>query len=110
MAAKQIVGQDQFNAEVVNSKLPVMVDFMAEWCGPCQVAGPILNRLATEFDGKVTILKLDVDEEENREIAQQFGVRSIPTVISFKAGAVSDKKIGFIGEDGYRSMVEEAMQ
>jgi thioredoxin 1 len=107
--AQHITGSEQFEKEVLQSKEPVVLDFYAEWCGPCKLAEPIINDLAEEFSGKVKVLKLDVDEEGNREITQQFGVMSIPTVISFKAGKPTEKKIGFIGEDGYRGMVTKAL-
>lgn len=107
--AQHITGVEQFQSEVLESKEPVVLDFYAEWCGPCKMAEPIINALSEEFAGKVKVLKLDVDEEDNRQIAQQFGVMSIPTVISFKNGKPTEKKVGFIGEDGYRGMVTKAM-
>lgn len=81
-----------FDQEVINSDVPVLVDFWAVWCGPCKVIAPIIDQLAAEYDGKVTFAKLDVDE--NPETAIKYGVRSIPTVIFFKNGAEADKVIG----------------
>jgi len=86
---------------------PVFVDFFADWCGPCKMAAPIVDKLAEEYEGKVIIAKLNVDE--NRASAQKYSVMSIPTVIVFKDGEKLDSKVGFIGEDGYRDMIESAL-
>lgn len=80
--------------EVINSDKPVLVDFWAEWCGPCKMIGPIVAELASDYDGKAVIGKLNVDE--NPSIAAQFGVRSIPTLLVFKGGEVVDKQIGAV--------------
>ncbi|PIR58664.1 MAG: thioredoxin [Candidatus Pacebacteria bacterium CG10_big_fil_rev_8_21_14_0_10_56_10] len=87
---------------------PVFVDFYADWCGPCQVAAPIVDKLAGEYADKVMITKLNVDE--NNELAAKHGVMSIPTVIMFKNGQEVDRKTGFPGEDGYRQMLDSALQ
>ena len=81
-----------FAAEVLGSKEPVLVDFWAEWCGPCRAIAPILEEISGEMAGKVKIVKLNVDE--NPGTAAQFGVRSIPTMILFKDGQAADMKIG----------------
>ncbi len=81
-----------FEDEVANSDIPVVVDFWAAWCGPCRMIAPIMEELAEEYDGKVKIGKLDVDA--NQETAIKFGVRSIPTVLFFKGGEVKDTVIG----------------
>jgi thioredoxin 1 len=94
--------------QAINSGKPVMVDFYADWCGPCQLAAPIIDKLAGEFSDKVTVAKLNVDE--NIDVARKYGVRSIPTVLVFKAGQVVDEQIGFPGEDGYRKMIDNALQ
>lgn len=107
--AQHITGVDQFEKEVLKSKEPVIVDFYAEWCGPCKLAEPIMNMLADEYDGKAKVLKLDVDDEANRPLSQQFGVMSIPTVISFNDGKPVEKRVGFLGEEGYRGMIIKAM-
>ena len=81
-----------FEKEVLQSTVPVVVDFWAEWCGPCKMIGPALEELATQYEGKVKIAKLNVDD--NRELAARYGVRSIPMLAIFKAGEVADIKIG----------------
>ncbi|MFB2553000.1 thioredoxin [Ensifer soli] len=86
------VDATNFNEEVLKSAEPVVVDFWAEWCGPCKMIAPSLEELANEFAGKVKVAKLNIDE--NPELAAQYGVRSIPTLAMFKGGAVADIKVG----------------
>jgi len=86
----------------------VMVDFWAEWCGPCKMAAPVIDGLADEYAGKVTVAKLDVDAEP--EIAQKFGVMSIPTVILFKDGAELARQVGFAGKQGYLDLLKKVIQ
>jgi len=107
--AQHLSGDAAFKSEVLESDQPVMVDFFAQWCGPCQMAAPIMDRLAGEYSGKAKIIKIDVDEPENRSLAMQYGVMSIPTVIMVKGGEVIARQIGFIGEDGYRGLIEQGL-
>jgi len=81
-----------FDADVVNSDKPALVDFWAEWCGPCKMIAPFIDEAATEYADKLSIVKLNVDQSPN--IAAKFGVRSIPTLILFKEGAVQAQKVG----------------
>ena len=81
-----------FEEEVINSDIPVLVDFWATWCGPCLAVGPILEELAGEFEGKAKVVKVDVDK--NREVASSMGVRSIPTLALFSGGEVKDVIVG----------------
>ena len=81
-----------FEADVLNSDLPVLVDFWAEWCGPCKMIGPILEELAPEMDGKIRIVKVDVDS--NSQTAMNYAIRSIPTLIIVKDGSVQAQHIG----------------
>jgi len=81
-----------FEQEVIKSEMPVMVDFWAEWCGPCKVVGPTVEELAKEYEGKVKIAKMDVDS--NRETPTKFGIRNIPTLILFKNGDVFQTIVG----------------
>ena len=83
-----------FNDEVLKSEVPVLVDFWATWCGPCRMIAPIVEELATEYEGKAKIGKLDVDD--NQETAIKYGVRSIPTILIFKGGQLKDTVVGAV--------------
>ena len=84
--------KNTFQAEVLDASEPVVVDFWAEWCGPCKMIGPSLEEISNEMAGKVKIAKVNIDE--NPEIAAQYGIRSIPTLMIFKGGQVADMKVG----------------
>ena len=86
------ITETQFTDEVLNSDKPVLVDFWAEWCGPCRALAPVMESLSQDYDGRAKIAKLDVDS--NQQIAMQFGIRSIPTVMLFDKGQVVDTFIG----------------
>ncbi|HEX5935782.1 MAG TPA: thioredoxin [Pseudorhizobium sp.] len=86
------VDNSNFQAEVLDAAEPVVVDFWAEWCGPCKMIGPSLEEISNELAGKVKVVKLNIDE--NPELAAKFGVRSIPTLAMFKGGEVADIKVG----------------
>jgi thioredoxin 1 len=101
------ITDDNFEEEVLKSEIPVLVDFWAPWCGPCQMAGPVIDELAEEYKGKVKIGKLNVDE--NQKKPAELGVMSIPTVIIFKDGKEVEKKIGFGGKVGYEEMIKKAI-
>jgi thioredoxin 1 len=85
-----------FDDVVLKSDIPVVVDFWAEWCGPCKMIGPIVDELSVEFDGKAKLVKLDVDN--NTESAAKFGIRNIPTLLFFKGGQVVDKQVGVVAK------------
>ena len=86
------VDNGNFQADVLNAKEPVVVDFWAEWCGPCKMIGPSLEEIAKELGSKVKVAKHNIDE--NPELVAQYGVRSIPTLMIFKGGEVADMKVG----------------
>ena len=86
-----IVTDENFR-EVLNGGVPVVLDFWAEWCGPCRMVGPLIDELATEYAGRVVVGKVDVDE--NNDIVAEFGIRNIPTILFFKGGVVVDKQVG----------------
>lgn len=97
------VTDQTFEQEVLKSDTPVLVDFFATWCGPCKMAAPVLDKLADEYNGKVKIVKLDVDE--NQMTSGKYGVMSIPTVVLFEKGQEKQRKVGFGGEQGYRTLL-----
>ena len=101
----QVFTDENFDQEVLKSDLPVMVYFWAPWCGPCQMAGPVIDELAEEYEGKVKFGKLNVDD--NQQVAMKYGVMSIPTVILFKDGKEVGRKIGFAGKQMYEDLLRQ---
>ena len=93
--------------EVLSSELPVVIDFWAEWCGPCRMVAPIVDELATEYEGRVLIAKCDV--EENDEITAKYGVRNIPTIIFLKGGELVDKQVGAASKDALVAKIEKLL-
>ena len=94
MAHPLHVTDANFQEEVINSNIPALVDFWATWCGPCRVIAPSVEQLATEYEGKVKVCKMDVDN--NRSVPSEYGIRSIPTLLIFKGGKVVDQIVGAV--------------
>ena len=87
-----VLTQENFSSEVLQSLTPVLVDFWAEWCGPCKMIAPILEELADEYEGRVKIAKINIDEQQ--QLATEYGIRAIPTLLLFDKGQVADQIVG----------------
>jgi thioredoxin 1 len=92
-----------FDSTLQGASTPVLVDFWAEWCGPCKRLGPTIDAVAAELDGKLTVAKLNVDENPN--VVGRFGIRGIPTLILFKGGKAVDQVVGLVSKDALKNMV-----
>ena len=108
MASDKVVHltTEAFDKVVTGSDKPVLVDFWAEWCGPCRALGPTIDELADKFDGTAIVSKVDIDAEG--ELAQKFGIQSIPTVLVFQNGEVKEKFVGIRSADDYSAALEGA--
>jgi thioredoxin 1 len=107
MAAQNIVTltTDNFDQEVTKSARPVLVDFWAEWCGPCKMIAPILDELAAEYDGKVKVGKVNIDDHQN--LATQYRINSIPTLLFFKNGQVVDQVVGLRSKKDFKAKLDQ---
>lgn len=91
-----------------NGKLPVLIDFWAEWCGPCKMISPIISQVAEEYDGKLTVAKCDVEECE--DIAAEMGIRNIPTLLFFKDGQIIDRLVGAVNKTKIQEKIDDILQ
>jgi thioredoxin 1 len=102
------VDDDNFEATVIQSSIPVLVDFWATWCGPCKMMAPIVDELAAEYAGKVTFAKVDVDQ--NRQTASSYGIMSIPTLIIFKEGQPISNLVGFKPKEELKQSLDKILE
>ncbi|GFN39144.1 MAG: thioredoxin 1 [Marine Group I thaumarchaeote] len=98
------ITQQEWESEVINSDLPVFVDFWAEWCGPCRMVSPVVEEISKEYVGKVKFVKVNVDQ--NSELASKYNIMSIPTLAIFHKGKIVARKIGASSKESYKSMID----
>jgi len=103
------VTSEDFDQSVIKADSPVLVDFYADWCGPCKTQTPILDELAQEFDGKVKFAKVDIDVEENKDLAVKYGVMSVPTLIIFSNGEVKETMVGVTSKSKLQQKLEQLL-
>ncbi len=100
----QTTNQNTFDDDVISAEQPVLVDFYADWCGPCKVIGPIVEELANEYDGKIDVRKVNVDD--NAELTRQLGIRGIPTLILFKDGQPAETVVGVVSKSALADVID----
>lgn len=107
MAVTKISDAKSWEIDVMNSDLPVFVDFWAEWCGPCRMVSPVVEELSNDYDGKVKFVKVNVDEAN--ELASKYNIFSIPTLAIFKNGQLVSQQVGAASKDSYKNMIEKTL-
>ena len=105
-----VVSAENFESEVLQSNMPVLVDFWAPWCGPCKMLGPVIDQLADDYSGKAKVAKIDIDADDStKQLAVQQGVSSIPALMVFKGGEKVDETIGAQGKPVLADMIDKAL-
>ena len=107
MSIVKEISQDNFDADVLGSDKPVLVDFWAEWCGPCKLLAPSISEIAQNNEGKLDVVKIDVDA--NRDLAVQYGIRSIPTLMIFKDGNIEATKVGALSKSQLAAFIDSTI-
>ena len=107
MASVNELSDGNFQAEVLKSSQPVLVDFWAPWCGPCRMAAPVLEKIADEYEGRLKVCKMNVDE--NRDIPARFGIRGIPTLMLFKDGQLAATKVGAMSKAQLTAFIDQQL-
>lgn len=107
MGSEKTFTDANFQSDVLNAEGPVLVDFWAEWCGPCRMLAPVIERIAQANEGKLVVGKLNVDE--NRNTPQQYGIQGIPTVILFKNGQIANQLVGFQSQENIQKAIDEVL-
>ena len=102
------VNKDNFDDVVLKSDLPVVVDFWAEWCGPCKMLTPTINTVADDYEGKSIVVKVNIDDAP--EIAQQYGIRSIPSLLFFDKGSVMDQRVGAVSYEEISNILDKLIE
>ena len=108
MGISQVSDTKTWETDVMNSSIPVFVDFWAEWCGPCRMVSPVVEELATEYEGKVNFVKVNVDEAN--ELASKYNVFSIPTLAIIVKGQVVSQQVGAASKESYKNMIDKALE
>lgn len=108
MSKTIVLNDDNFESEVLNSEIPVLVDLWAEWCGPCRALAPVIEEIAEDYDGKLKVGKLNVDE--NPGVPSAYDIRSIPTLLVFKDGAVQDRLVGALPKNHIVDLIESILE
>lgn len=106
MAVVKVTDND-FDEKVLESKIPVLVDFYADWCGPCKMAEPVLEELSEEYKGKALLVKINVDE--NKQIPGKYGVMSIPTTVLVRNGEEINRQVGFAGKNAFEELIKKGI-
>ncbi len=108
MAVTQVSDAKSWEVDVINSDIPVFVDFWAEWCGPCRMVSPVVEELSSDYEGKVKFVKVNVDEAN--DLASKFNVFSIPTLILLNKGEIVSQQVGAASKESYKNMIDRALQ